>query len=37
VLLVAEDAAQVVLLKGGEEVERQPVKLAPSGLVTLRF
>jgi hypothetical protein len=37
VLLVAENAAQVVLQKNGEEVERQPVRLAPEGLLTVRF
>ena len=37
VLLVAEDAAQVVLLKGGEEVQRQPVRLKPEGLEIVRF
>jgi len=37
VLLVAENAALVVLLKNGEEVERQPVRLKPEGLVSVRF
>jgi hypothetical protein len=37
VLLVAENAALVVLKKNGQEVQRQPVRLSAEGLVTLRF
>ncbi len=37
VLLVAENAAFVVLSKGGEEVQRQPLHLKPEGLETIRF
>jgi len=37
VLLVAENAEQVVLHKNGVEVERQPVRLRPEGLVSVRF